>query len=201
MEHRAVGKRCAVVFDHLWLPISNTTALTILVRMGFRVIDVDCIALARQCMGTSLYRRGARLLEAPAVVDCSSFVKWLYAQRGIWLPRRSIQQRAFGEVVHSKQCIAGDLIFVSGCIDYYDDDPTDGVGHVGMATGDGTVIHAANSTANVVETQLEAFMSGGKFRGMRRYVPQGVEVVTLETPTEREVEVADDIRWVVLQSL
>jgi len=201
MEYRAVGNRCAVMFDSLDLPISHDETLTILVQNGFGVVEVDIIALARRCIGTSQYRRGAKPSEAPIVVDCSSFMKWLYAQRGIWLPRRSIQQRELGEAINLDDLIAGDVVFVSGKIDYYYNDPTNGVGHVGIATSVGTVIHAANKEFNVVESPLEMFVGKKMFRGARRYIPQKAEVLTLSTPTDREVETADDIRWIVLQSL
>lgn len=201
MEYRAVGNRCAVILDSLHLPTSREETLTILAHKGFRVVEVDLIALARQCIGTSQYRRGARLFEAPSIVDCSSFIKWLYAQRGIWLPRRSIQQRELGEAVNLDELLAGDVVFVSGWIDYYHDDSANGVGHVGIATGDGTVVHAADRKVNVVETPLDKFVGKTKFRGARRYIPKGTEVLTFETPVDREVEIADDIKWIVLQSL
>src|SRR3989344_7566935 len=201
MEYRAVGNRCAVALNSLRLPVSRKETLTILGNKGFALIEVDIIALARQCIGTSQYRRGARLFEAPVIVDCSSFIKWLYARRGIWLPRRSIQQRKLGESINLGELVAGDVVFVSGRIDYYYDDPSDGVGHVGICTGDGTIIHAADSKINVVETSIEEFVGKNKFRGARRYVPKGTEVFTLETPFHRQVEIADDIRWIILQSV
>ncbi|MBI2483001.1 C40 family peptidase [Candidatus Uhrbacteria bacterium] len=201
MEYRAAGSRCAVILDALHLPISRETALAILTGNGFVLVEVDIVALARQCTRTSQYRRGARLSEAPANVDCSSFVKWLYAQRGIWLPRRSIQQLALGQQISPNELVAGDVVFVSGWIDYYHDDPAHGVGHVGIATGNETIVHAAGSTVGVVETPLDQFIGKTKFRGARRYIPIDVEVLTLETPPQREVEISDDIRWIVLQSL
>ena len=201
MEYRAVGSRCAVILDSLHLPISREEALAILNHKGFVLVEVDIIALARQCIGISQYRRGARPSEAPLVVDCSSFIKWLYAQRGIWLPRRSIQQRELGEVVNLDELVAGDAVFISGRIDYYHDDPANGVGHVGIATGYGTVVHAADRKVNVVESPLDKFVGEAKFRGARRYIPQNVEVLTFETPLNREVEVADDIKWIILQQL
>lgn len=201
MEYRAVGNRCAVILNSLCLPSSREETLNMLNHKGFALVEVDIVALARQCVGTSQYRRGARLFEAPVIVDCSSFIKWLYAQRGIWLPRRSIQQRELGEAVNLDELVAGDVVFVSGWIDYYYDDPANGVGHVGIATGDGTVVHAADRKANVVETPLDKFVGKTKFRGARRYVSKDVEVLTLETPLNREVEIADDIRWIILQSL
>lgn len=201
MEYRAVKNRCAVILDSLNLPISHEEILNILNNKGFRVVQVDITSLARQCVGTSKYQRGAKIFEAPLVFDCSSFMKWLYGMRGIWLPRRSIQQRELGEIVKITEIIAGDVVFVSGWIDYYHDDPANGVGHVGIATGDGTLVHAANKKDGIIETSLHEFVGKDKFRGARRYIPKSAEVLTLETPADREVEIADDIRWIVLQSL
>jgi len=200
MEYRAVGNRCAVMFDALGLPIRHEEALTVLVRKGFVAIEVDIVKIARGCIGGSHYRRGAQPSEAPTVVDCSSFIKWLYGQRGIWLPRRSIQQRQLGESIGLTELIAGDVVFVSGWIDYYVSNPSEGVGHVGIATGDKTIIHAANKKAGVIESPLLKFV-GDKFRGATRYIPKDKKVTTLKTPIEREVETEDDIRWIVLQSM
>lgn len=201
MEYRAVGNRLAVDIDSLQLPITKQEVLSMLAIKKFKVIETDIVALARKFIGVSKYRRGARLAEAPAIFDCSSFVKWLYGQCGIWLPRRSIQQREFGESVELNQVISGDVVFVSGWIDYYLNDPTDGVGHVGIATGDNTVIHAGNSNVGVIETQFDEFVGKNKFRGVRRHISKHREITVLETPADREVEISDDIKWIVLQSI
>jgi hypothetical protein len=201
MNYRAVSNRCAVHLPSLNLPISAEDTLIILREKGFKVLDVDVVALARTCIKTSTYRRSARPSEAPVVVDCSSFIKWLYGQCGIWLPRRSIQQREIGTPVPINEVSAGDVVFVSGWIDYYHTNPKDGVGHVGIATGEETVIHAANRNVGVIEICLERFVDETNFRGIRRYIPREQGVLILETPLEREVETSDDLRWIVLQSL
>jgi len=201
MKYRAVGNRCAVYLQSLKLPIPDAEALLILEDRGFKVLEVNLIALARQCIKISTYHRGAKFTEAPIIVDCSSFIKWLYGQQGIWLPRRSIQQREFGVSVPINKIYKGDVVFVSGLIDYYYNDPSNGVGHVGIATGEGTIIHVANREANIIESSLENFASKTKFRGIKRYVPKDKIVLTLEIPVEQEVETVDDLRWIVLQSL
>lgn len=159
---------------------------------------MDIIALARQCVRTSQYCRGARLAAAPGLVDCSSLIKWLYGQRGIWLPRRSIQQRECGRSVPIDDLSPGDVVFVSGRINYYRTDPSDGVGHVGLATGEGTIIHAANKRVHVIESSVDEFV-GDAFRGARRYIPKGRTVRTFRTPFGSEIESSDDIRWRILQ--
>ena len=201
MEYRSVGSRVAVDIDSLRLPISKGEILEILAIKKFKALEIDIVALARKLVGVSEYRRGAKLAEAPAIFDCSSMIKWLYGQCGIWLPRRSIQQRELGEVVEFNQISSGDVVFVSGWIDYYFDDIADGVGHVGIATNCNTVVHAADKKSGVVETPLGVFVGKNKFRGARRYIQKNREFVILETPSDREVEIADDIRWIVLQTI
>ena len=199
---RASGCRCAVDLSELRLPISNLEALTLLASIGFHVVEVDLVQIARSRIGASRYRRGSRLADAPDVFDCSSFIKWLYAQRGVWLPRRTIQQIELGAPVPLSEVAAGDVIFTTGSVNYYHDDPALGVGHVGIATGEGTVVHAANKRAGVIETDISKFTAAdSKVRGIRRYILDSARVVTLEIPPAREVELSDDIRWIVLQYL
>lgn len=155
--YRAVGNYCAVDFENFDLPILQKEAMLILKRKDFGVVDVNIVSLARERIGTSEYRRNARLSEAPSVFDCSTFTKWLYGQRGIWLPRRSIQQRELGDTVSLRELKAGDLVFKSGLIDYFLDDPSDGVGHVGIATDEKTIIHAANSKTGIIEVPTCVF--------------------------------------------
>ena len=200
IDYRAVGNRCAVHIPSLGLPFGTRRALNLLIQDGFKVLNIDMISLARDCMKESTYRRGARPSQAPKTVDCSSLMKWLYAQRGIWLPRRSIQQRELGTSVATRtEIMAGDLVFVSGFIDWYYTDPSDGVGHVGIATGYGTVIHAADRNSGVIESAYNTFVGESRLRGIRRYIPLNTNVLTLECPSHRSVEISDDIRWIILQ--
>lgn len=201
MIYRAVGNRLAVDFGDLQLPIPDTSAIAILESIGFKIVSVDLVGVARKCVGVAEYRRGARLREAPNVFDCSGFVKWVYSQTGIWLPRRSIQQRERGMIVELEDRRTGDIIFRNGWIDYYWYDPQDGVGHVGIISGLDSVIHAANRRSGIIESSIESFTKEENFRGIRRMIFENSRFYVLEVPVEREVEISDDIRWIVLQNL
>lgn len=199
IDYRAVGNRCAV-FSELFTSIGVTHLEALRLLKGFRLIKMDVLVEARACIGQSRYERGARPSFAPRVVDCSSLMKWVYGQAGIWLPRRSIQQRECGVRIALSDARAGDLVFTEGYKNYYKDDPADGVGHVGLLTEIGTVIHAADRRRGVVETSFEEFAEG-EFRGAVSIVSDWSRVYVLETPEEREVETSDDIRWILMQSL
>lgn len=205
-SYRAVGDRCAVDLGRLLIAglLSDSEKRAAIESIGCTVVPVDPVALARSCIGRSSWRRGVRMREAPGVVDCSSFTKWIFGQCGIWIPRRSIQQRDCwgngGRAVNDRDDVRpGDLVFVTGWRDYYDVDPAQGVGHVGIVTGDRAVVHAANSEIGIIESPLEQFLYLNNFRGARRMVPTDRTVLTLQTPPEREVEIEDDLRWMILQ--
>lgn len=201
MFFRAVWNRCAVNVQSLCLPISDEEALCILEELGFVMIEVDLVALARERIGCTTYRLGARLRESPQIVDCSAFTKWLYGKKGVWLPRRSIQQREMGESVPFDCLAPGDLVFSSGFRGFYHSNPKDGVGHVGMVTGTETVIHAMDRWNHVVESSFSDFIDDCEYRGAKRIIPRGLKVLTLKVPEDLDVESSDDLRWIVLQAI
>jgi len=196
MEYRPVGDRCAVAESTFAADIPIEIMIGSLTECGFRVLEVDLIKLARSCVGQSVYQRGANPSLAPTTVDCSSFTKWLYAQCGIWLPRRSVQQREVGTPIGVSELIAGDLVFTSGPIDYYRFDQSDGVGHVGIATSDGTIIHAANSRSGVIETSVDDFVSRG-LRGIRRIISE--RTLTIQYPPGYLIETSSDLFCIGVQ--
>jgi len=199
-EYRAVRNRCAVNLLELKIPFDPIDIIQFLHSIEFKLLNVDIIALARERIGKAEYRRGARPSESPDIFDCSSFVKWLYGQKGIWLPRRTIQQSVMGEEVDPSNLKAGDLIFTSGYINYYHTRPdNESIGHVGIATGENSVIHAANKRTGIQEVSLERFIPNDEYAQIvRRYVSK--DTLTFETPTHREVEWSDDFRWIILQN-
>lgn len=201
MHIRSAGNRCAVHFQSLNLPIADDEAMGILELIGYTRVQVDLIGLARDLKALSKYRRGARTHEAPGVFDCSSFVKWLFACRGIWIPRYSIQQFEACDDLPSEQVVAGDLAFSAGFRSYYRSDPAMGIGHVGIVTDDQTVIHATSSAGGVVEEPLEAWRNADGFRGVKRLIPSDMRLITLECPEEDEVESSSDIRCKILLHL
>ncbi|NOX87250.1 MAG: C40 family peptidase [Chlorobi bacterium] len=81
----------------------------------------------------SPYQWGGR---SPFGIDCSGFVQMVFKLSGILLPRDASQQVNQGETVNFiHEARAGDLAFFG---------ETDGdITHVGIITGEGTIIHAS----------------------------------------------------------
>lgn len=181
--------------------VDDARACQVLAKLGIHPLRVNGLGLLRQCVGMSRYKRGAHPKQAPAIVDCSVLVKWWYAMHGIRLRRYAVDQRDQGVTVNENEepCL-GDLVFSAGRYGRFREDSHDGVGHVGICTGEGTVIHAASSRAHVIEVPYVAFTEAQKFRGRRRILPkEGWRVFRI--PSHRCVEYTGDLVWLILQSL
>jgi len=116
------------------------------------------LADARAHTGTG-YRAGG---ATPAGFDCSGFVQFVYRHAGVALPRTAEAQFEDGRSVRDRDITAGDLVFFR----------TDGrrVSHVGIATGEGSFIHAPNARSRVRIDRLDAAYWADRFAGARRFI-------------------------------
>ena len=209
MFYHAAENRCAVDFGLLGLPISEEEALGILKSKGFEQIDVNVVAIAENLVGKAEWKWAARSWDAPKYFDCSSLTMWIYAQRGIEIPRRSIQQFEFcrkqGEGVRRDDLLLrGDLIFITS--PYFNGKLVgdhSGIGHVCLHVGKGNVICATNSEfgTGVVNLSFHELFHTRKICGVGRVIPGGSNVITLKTPPHREIKTSDDIKHIILQTL
>ena len=119
----------------------------------------NVIAIAKQKLGKR-YVWGASGYHN--TYDCSSFVKYVYRQQGIDIPRTSYIQAKHGKYISRKNLRKGDLIFfdTSKHRKGY-------VNHVGMYIGHGQFIHASSAKKKVVISSLKRFYSQ-RYKGARR---------------------------------
>lgn len=209
MIYRAAGlpgRRafCAVNIKELNLPIPSQQVDRIIESLGFRYHDIDLLALARSCVGQSAYERGVSPDLAPAKVDCSTFTKYLYAVRGIWLPRYAVQQSETGfEIPLDSRLQLGDLLFSPGKFAFSrraNGSPK--IGHVGFATGQGSVIHASCWRGQVSEVPADKYMTLRHGVTMvRRLIADPENTLTYSWPSELGIETSDDVRWLILTRL
>lgn len=96
-------------------------------------LKVKLILDARKYLGTP-YVFGAKYGQTKTF-DCSSFVKTVFAQNGITLPRVSRNQALEGSYVSRSKLEVGDLVF------FTTKDSNGKIGHVGIYVGDGNMIH------------------------------------------------------------
>lgn len=95
---------------------------------------------ARSAIG-SPYGWGA---AGPSAFDCSGLTSWAYGQAGKQIPRTSEAQAAQGTPVSLDALQPGDIIAYYG-----------GASHVGIYTGNGTIIDALNDGVPVQERPID----------------------------------------------
>lgn len=112
----------------------------------------EVVKEARKYMGVP-YRHGG---ASRSGVDCSGLTMLVYKKFGVSLPHDVEKQYRYGSRVQGEPK-AGDLVFF--------DEHGDGISHVGIATGRGTIIHASNYWKKVTETKIK-YIKG--YKGARR---------------------------------
>jgi peptidoglycan DL-endopeptidase CwlO len=94
----------------------------------------QAVAIAEQYLGVPYVWGGA----SPSGFDCSGLVMYVYGQLGVSLPHNAAMQYAALPHVPLSDLEPGDLVFFNG------------LGHVGIYVGNGTMIHAPH-TGTVVQ--------------------------------------------------
>lgn len=97
---------------------------------------------ARKWIGTP-YRLGG---SSSSEIDCSGFTMRAFEKFGEKLPHWDEKQYGYGEEVRGEP-EAGDLVFF--------EEHRDGISHVGIATGTGSIVHASSYFDKVVESDMK----------------------------------------------
>ena len=113
--------------------------------------------------GTALSLRGAPYKDGgidPSGFDCSGFVRYVYQQHGVAMPRAVRDQFRVGKSVDRDRLEPGDLVFFSTV--------APGASHVGIVIGGNQFIHAPSERGVVrVESLAQQYWSS-RFIGAKR---------------------------------
>jgi cell wall-associated NlpC family hydrolase len=109
----------------------------------------QAVAIAERYLGVPYVWGGA----SPSGFDCSGLTMYVYAQLGVSLPHNAAAQYASLPHVSESDLEPGDLVFF------------DGLNHVGIYIGGGSMIHAPH-TGTVV--QISSLSGGGSYYGAAR---------------------------------
>ncbi len=104
------------------------------------------------------YRYGGNSPETG--FDCSGFVRWVYKQYDVELPRTSGHMLGVGTPVAREELRPGDLVFFG----------RKRVSHVGIYTGDDKFIHSPSTGKSIQESALNYRGRGERFLGARRII-------------------------------
>jgi len=120
-------------------------------------------ALRYNVTGTALNLRGTPYRNGgsdPSGFDCSGFVKYVFEQNGISVPRTVGDQFRLGQSIDAGQIEPGDLVFFTTV--------TPGASHVGIVIGGDEFVHAPSSTGQVRVERLSASYWSSRLIGARR---------------------------------
>ncbi len=98
--------------------------------------------------------------NGPRTFDCSSYVRYVYRQHGVYLPRTAAAQSTVGRYVYKSQLSYGDLVFFKNTYKL-------GISHVGIYVGNNRIIHAFPRRGVVVDSLSNRYLTA-KYAGAKR---------------------------------
>lgn len=119
-------------------------------------------ALGRRIVASSMQYLGVPYVfggTTPNGFDCSGYVRYVFANAGIYLPRTADAQYECGYPVSTAELVPGDLVFFST----YEA----GASHVGIYLGDGNFINASSSRGVSIASLYRSYW-GSCYIGARR---------------------------------
>lgn len=119
-------------------------------------------ALGRRIVASSMQYLGVPYVfggTTPSGFDCSGYVRYVFANAGIYLPRTADAQYECGYPVSTSELVPGDLVFFST----YEA----GASHVGIYIGDGSFINASSSNGVSIASLYSSYW-GSCYIGARR---------------------------------
>ena len=125
------------------------------VSRGTSSIGRRVVAESMQYLGVPYVFGGT----TPSGFDCSGYVRYVFANAGIYLPRTADAQYECGYSVSTAELVPGDLVFFST----YEAGPS----HVGIYLGDGNFINAASSSGVSIASLYSSYW-GSCYIGARR---------------------------------
>lgn len=118
--------------------------------------------ISRRIVQTSMQYIGVPYVfggTTPGGFDCSGYVRYVFANAGIYLPRMADEQYEVGIPVSTEELVPGDLVFFST----YEYGPS----HVGIYLGEGSFINASSSRGVAVDSLYSSYW-GSCYIGARR---------------------------------
>ena len=132
--------------------------------LGKNMSEVSCGSnyISRRVIADSMQYLGVPYVfggTTPSGFDCSGYVRYVFANAGVYLPRMADEQFEVGTPVSTSELIPGDLVFFSTY--------TYGASHVGIYIGDGNFINASSSRGVAIDSLYSSYW-GSCYIGARR---------------------------------
>lgn len=155
---------------------------------AMRTIEVRAPVHGDEVVRTAKRYLGVRYVlggTTPRAFDCSGFVRWIFAQHGVRMPRTAKEQAAVGDAPAPGDLQPGDLLFFFG---------GRGAQHIAVYVGGDTIIHASSTGKRVKldrfgGTRARPTWFGRRLIAVRRVLPaEGVvELPVSASATDRGI--------------
>jgi cell wall-associated NlpC family hydrolase len=145
------------------LEAQKTPRVQPLVRVSGVVDGNTVVETARRYLGVRYVLGGT----TPRAFDCSGFIRYVFAQHGLGLPRTAHEQAAIGIAPDQRNLEPGDLLFFYG---------GRGAQHIAMYIGGDSIIHASSGGHRVMLARLSGTGAhrtwfGQRLIAVRRVLP------------------------------
>lgn len=114
------------------------------------------------------YRLGG---TTPSGFDCSGFIRYVFNQSNITLPRTAAEQYRAGTAVRKADLEVGDLVFFQTV--------SRGPSHSGIYVGDNNFIHASSSRGITISSINDPHYWGPRYLGARRVLEEETKEVAV----------------------
>ena len=121
-------------------------------------------SIARRVVSDSMNYLGVPYVfggTTPNGFDCSGYVRYVFANAGVYLPRTADAQYEVGYSVSTSELMPGDLVFFGSGGE---------ITHVGIYIGGGRFIHAANPRKGVIISSLSESYYNARYFGANRII-------------------------------
>ncbi|RUM74284.1 MAG: hypothetical protein DSZ11_04280 [Sulfurovum sp.] len=125
--------------------LSQLKQIKIKKRDPYNYLKNSIVENAKKHLGENYVWGGTK----PNAFDCSGYMKYLYEEEGIEIPRTAYQQSQVGQDVERDELEKGDLLFF-----LTDKKRHIPVTHVGLYLGDDKFIHAASKKKGIIISSL-----------------------------------------------
>ena len=138
------------------------------------VFGEEVVRTARRYVGAKYVWGG----ESPRGFDCSGFVQWVFARRGVAMPRTAREQAGVGDAPYPGDLRPGDLLFFWG---------GEGAQHVAIYAGGDSIIHASTRSRRVQVdrmrgTGMRRDWFGQRLIAVRRVMPAASAAAVTPSP-------------------